>query len=163
MTQVIPPATLYSIHPYDQYTTEQNNLWKQLFVILDQIYLRSGGNVDDTDILLSQTESNDTSISQIFSLLAQLKQNLSDIQLNYVEVSGSYTNKKSEFLRVTTESTITLRATPKDGEVVVVQPDGNFLVTISGQINGISSLSMRGAYDAAKLKYFRALGEWVIQ
>jgi hypothetical protein len=49
MTQVIPPGTLYSIHPFDQYTPEQNNLWKQLFLILDQIYVRTGGAADETD------------------------------------------------------------------------------------------------------------------
>lgn len=75
--------------------------------------------------------------------------------------SSTYTTSGNEFLRFTAACTVTLNASPENGEIVEFQPDGSFTITINGPINGGSSTSLSTAYDFLKLRYVVELGEWV--
>lgn len=120
-----------------------DNLWKQ------QIWQKIGGGSDavsDNDIGFSYQEA--LSYNKIF---------------NEISISANRTTCGDEMIRATAACTITLNPTPDDGEIVKVQPDGNFKVTISGSINGGSQLIMNGAYDLAELQYSVEFSEWVIK
>lgn len=120
-----------------------DNLWKQ------QIWQKLGGGSDaiqDGDIG--------------FSYLEALSYNK---KFNELSISSDRTTSGDEFLRVTAACTITLNSSPDDGEIVKVQPDGNFKVIISGAINGDNEIIMFGAYDLAELQYSAEHSEWVIK
>jgi hypothetical protein len=117
----------------------------------------SGPSSDITEIneKISQNES--------FGLyLNALIDSLKD-RTAYYSVSSTHTTSGNEFVRVTASTTVTLNSTPIDLEEVWVQPNGFFQVTISGTINGESSVIVNGAYDTVHLKYLADAGEWVIQ
>ncbi len=76
-------------------------------------------------------------------------------------ISANYTTIGNELIQVTAACTITLNATPKFKEMVSIQPTGNFLVTISGTINGQSSIIIHHAYDLINIEYTE-LG-WIIK
>lgn len=163
MTDVIPPATLYSIHPYEQYTAEQNNLWKQLFLILDQIYLRTGGTTDDTTSLSDKIESVENQTYRLQNIQALFQTIFDDQQIRYYSVSSAHTTSGNEFVRVTATATVTLNSNPKGGEEVWVQPSSDIIVTVSGDVNDQTEYKIHRAYDVAHFKYIDDAGEWVIQ
>lgn len=58
-------------------------------------------------------------------------------------------------------ATVTLNAYPVDGEdAIICRRDA--LVTVSGDINGATSLLIGSKYDTAHLKYSLIAGEWMI-
>lgn len=61
----------------------------------------------------------------------------------------------------TAAATVTLNLTPDDGEDVIIWR-GNAQVTVSGAINGGTSLVIANKYDAPHLKYSLDAGEWAI-
>jgi hypothetical protein len=85
--------------------------------------------------------------------------NIDDIYVH--SISSNYTTIGNELIQVSAACTVTLNATPKFKELVSVQSIGNFLVTISGTINGQSSLIIHHAYDLITIEYTE-LG-WVIK
>jgi len=158
MTDVIPPGTLYSIHPFDQYSNEQNNLWKQLFLLLDQLYLRTGGTTDDTSSLGEKINSVENQSAMLQAIVSQF---IDDTE--YYSISSDRTTEGNEFIRATASCTITLNSNPEDGEKVWIQPSVDELVTVSGDINDQSSMVIHRAYDVMHLVYISDAGEWVIQ
>lgn len=76
-------------------------------------------------------------------------------------VSANYTTIGNEIIQVTAACTITLNATPIFREKVSIQPTGNFLVTVSGTVNGQSSIIIHHAYDLICIEYTE-LG-WIIK
>jgi len=158
MTDVIPPGTLYSIHPFDQYSNEQNNLWKQLFLLLDQIYLRTGGTTDDTSSLGDKINSIENQTALNLALVSSLLKDVS-----YYAPSSSHTTSGNEIVRPSASLTVTLNANPEDGEQVRIQPTVDGLVTVSGDINDQTSIVIHRAYDFIDLVYLADAGKWVIQ
>lgn len=99
------------------------------------------------------------------ALISSLYQSLNDGLETYVSsTAANYTclDGVNEFIRVTAACTITLSANPEDHEIKIIQPSGNFIVTVSGSINGGSSMIMNHAYDCMTVKYSVDLGGWVI-
>ena len=120
-----------------------------------------------TDLLphISQpiTDLDDTASYEMRGWMEGVDRSVGNNTLIYTTVSGPITTDGSMFIRVSAATTITLNPTPLDGERVQVQSDGFFTVTISGSINGGSSVMLTAAYDLLDLKYISELNEWVIQ
>lgn len=76
-------------------------------------------------------------------------------------VASNYTTIGNEIIQVSAACTITLNATPKYKETVSIQPTDNFLVTVSGIINGQASIVIHHAYDLITIEYTE-LG-WLIK
>lgn len=174
MTDVIPPATLYSIHPYEQYTAEQNNLWKQLFLILDQIYLRTGGTTDDTTSLSEKIESNENQIAWLVGVLNEaidkanqaLDNDLPVIQtvrdFDQVNVSSAYAAVDNQEVNATLSSVITL---PTSGRIKVNNIDGSHIVVnLSGSqtIFGDTSVVIQSK-GSVIFKYLVESDQWVFE
>lgn len=107
------------------------------------------------------TNADDTASYEMRGWMESISSSASNNSLTYTVVSGDITTTGSQFLRVTTACTVTLNPLPRDGETVQVQPDGNFTVTISGIINGVTPSYMHVAYDLLEIRYVQDLGEWV--
>jgi len=147
MTQVIPPGTLYKIHPFDQYSREQNNLWNQLFLIIDQLYLRTGGTVDDSDNQLSEISANENQIALNLALIQQLKQRIEDLEndiqpqidfspkWNDITKTSSYIAAPWDDITAKQGITIKLPSQPTPDSVIIVRNGDGSKITIDG--NGI--------------------------
>jgi len=61
----------------------------------------------------------------------------------------------------TSTVTITLTPRPSDLSLVTVVRGNTGAVSISGAINGGSSLALASRYDTAILQYFEALSKWI--
>lgn len=81
-----------------------------------------------------------------------------------VSTSSDYTTKGNEIIICTNTSaiTITLNATPEDIEQVHVVRQNTGAVTVSGTINGQSSLAIGQRYSSPHLVYTIDGGEWSI-
>jgi hypothetical protein len=75
----------------------------------------------------------------------------------------AYTTAGDQFITClnTAAAIITLNATPDDGEECVIWR-GDGAVTVSGSINGSSSIVLASQYDAPHLKYSAAAGVWCL-
>lgn len=150
-TQVNSPFMLGKIRPFKENTELQNNYFFQLERILQQLYRRSGGTTDEVS---DKSLDFSASFTPLFHNYAQLPE--------FYSISAAHTTSGDEFLRPTAACTITLNADPDEGEHVTIQPNGDFMVTISGDINGETSIVMHRAYDLINLKYSFEVGEWSI-
>lgn len=61
--------------------------------------------------------------------------------------------------RNTASATVTLNATPCDGEYVMIRRQ-NAIVTVSAPINGATSTVLLRRYDTIQLRYFASSSEW---
>ena len=139
----------------DELSSSVNNSGTDVSDKAEELFL--GAPVDNSDDDISTLEND---LDADLGLIAYRK--VTDLELTTYSISADRTTKGNEFLRVTASCEVMLNATPEDGVVVKVQPNGYFIVTITGQINGDSSLIMNGAYDLAVLEYSSVLSEWVI-
>jgi hypothetical protein len=114
---------------------------------LTQLWLRSGGATDSNESLQAQ-------IDELFVLIGGLG------DLVETTTSTNYTTVSNNLVRVTGSCSITLNLSPEVGEVSLIQPQGNYLVTVIGHINGGSSVTMSNAFDLMEVKY--TAGGWVI-
>jgi len=114
---------------------------------MTQLWLRSGGATDGNTILQAQ-------IDELFDLVG----NIGDLVETTTDTD--YTTVSNNLVRVTGACNITLNITPEIGEVSLIQPQGNYLVTVIGNINGDSSVTMNNAFDLMEVKY--TAGGWVI-
>lgn len=75
----------------------------------------------------------------------------------------AYTTAGDQFITClnTAAAVITLNATPDDGEEVIIWRGDNS-VTVSGSINGSTSIVLASQYDAPHLKYSAAAGVWAL-
>lgn len=175
MTDVIPPGTLYKIHPFDQYTPEQNNLWKQLFTILDQLYLRVGGPSDNIDVGQEERSANDNQIHSHASQIAKLFEELRMLKkqdvlsqrvhraLRPVTVTSSYTAISDDYVNASNSVTITFPSNPPRNARVVVRVDDASTVIVDGNgknINGRSTDTICGVGSVADFFYFIDDDEW---
>lgn len=83
-------------------------------------------------------------------------------ELDFISVSSPYTTRGNEYIRVSSNATVTLNAEPADQEVVVVQPVSDGVTLLSGKINGDTELAISRAYDVVKLTYSLEFGEWTL-
>jgi hypothetical protein len=165
MTQVNSPFLVRKLRPREAIDKlprgdDFNNYLDQLERTLEQLYRRTGGttdNIEDTDIGFSQPIDIEALIDEIGEAPERPFN-----EENYYSISASHTTSGDEFLQVSASCTVTLNTSPEDGEIVKVQPTGFFIVTISGSINGGSSLIMNGAYDLAVIVYSSEAQSWVV-
>lgn len=115
--------------------------------VLTQLFLRSGGSVDNGELMQSQ-------IDQLFMLVG-LGNDITE-----TTTSTDYTTISNNLVRVEASCVITLNLSPVVGERSLIQPQGNFFVTVVGNINGESQFIMNNAYDLMDVRYTE-LG-WVI-
>lgn len=96
--------------------------------------------------------------------LADLSDAIRDLQalaiLPVVTTAINYTTTGSVKVNCTALLTVTLNVSPSDGERVRVQPTGNFDITVSGTINGESSMIVSHEYDLVEFTYHSDLLEW---
>ena len=145
MTDIIPPATLYSIHPFRQYTDEQNNLWKQLFLILDQVYVRTGGTTDEIEEQLDLISANENQIAFVKALADYLQSQVDDLKADMMPVfnpvpewndisisGGSYDLAPFDDVTATRGAVLTLPANPSPDEEITVRNGDGSNITIKG-------------------------------
>lgn len=176
MTDVIPPATLYSIHPFGQYTREQNNLWKQLFLLLDQMYLRTGGPVDDVGIGTEEAGANENQIAYLRALALQLQERIEDLEaqdpeadrqqeFNTRTATVSTTAADFDYINAKNSATITLPANPCANSVIIVRNGDSTGITINAngkKIMGSTTAKTVRKGTSLKLSYFIDSDEWLI-
>ena len=177
MSDVIPPATLYSIHPFGQYTKEQNNLWKQLFLLLDQLYRRTGGTTSDVDKGVDEASANENQISLLLALIEDLKDRIEDLEaqeivddnridFNSVTVSKDYVANDYDFVNAKQRATIRLPKNPQKNAVVIVRNGDDSRICIHGngkKINGLSLGQIETQGTALVIHYFIDSDEWLIR
>lgn len=172
MTQVNSPFLLGKIRPVNELSKQQNNYLLQLERILQQLYRRSGGTsdyVDDTDGLIDSVFSDSLKVMSEVGELTKDIENRYDFShvhhkknVSYKTTGSNYTAVTNQFVTVTASCTITLPSTPSHGSEIWVQPTVSELVTISGSVNGESSIIMHNAYDLMHLRYDVNTDEWSI-
>lgn len=135
-----------------------DNLWKQ------QIYLNldAGSALDNTDLGFISNVTQD--IIDTFVQPAQPIRDSKSTDVTAYTITSNHTTAGDEDIMCnnTTPITITLNATPDDDEELVISRR-DAKVTISGTINGKSSLILGGRYSTANLRYKSELAEWVIE
>ena len=149
MTQVYSPYFLSKIRPTKELSRSQNNYLDQLERIIQQLYQRSGGEVD------SVVEASEA-IGPFFTSALQLS------QIETLSITADFTTTDSQVLICNNSSaiTITLNSTPSDLEKVTIKRR-DALVTISGSIDGDTELVI-GQYESPTLIYTIDGGEWSI-
>jgi hypothetical protein len=88
---------------------------------------------------------------------------LIDRVLEVISVDSAFTTTGSQIIICTnvSDTTITLNATPDDGEQVHIKRQSG-PVFVSGAIDGTTGKRIRTKYDAPHLVYTLAAGEWSI-
>ena len=104
-------------------------------------------------------------ISELQSRIGLLNSLAGSIKdLSAISVSGNFTTTGDQIIICTNTSsiTITLNATPKDKEEVHIIRQNTGAVTVSGAINGDTSLTIGNRYSSPHLVFTLAANEWSI-
>ena len=175
MTDIIPPATLYSIHPFRQYSSEQNNLWKQLFLILDQIYVRTGGTTDEIEEQLNLISANENQIAFVQALANYLQEQVNDLKAdmmplakpvpdyNPVVTSVDYVAVDFDFVNAKNNCKVTFPQYPTVNSFLIIRVGDNSAIKIDGngkKINGCYTGVLKNKGRTVKFFYFIDDDEW---
>ena len=191
MTQINSPFLLSKLRPISELSRTENNYREQLERILQQMYRRLGGSNDSVQELELgelyepgiQTSNADElieglEVSAEMQIIGDLLERVEDLEnsANSVDVSiknletfalgagdTALTTTGDQFIPCvnTAAAVITLNLQPEDGEDAIIWR-GNAQVTVSGAINGGTSIVIRQRYDAPHFKYSLDAGEWAI-
>ena len=136
---------------------------------LHDIFIRTGGDDDAIESVENeeafdpgiQTFEQDDFEAEIDD--SDLSPHLVIIDPEVVGITANYTTTGSQIVICSNSSaiTVTLNATPDDGESVHIKRQ-NALVTVSGAVDGDSSKDIIFKYDSPHLVYTIAAGEWSI-
>lgn len=168
MTQVNTPYALPKLRPIQQLTPALNAYFEYLERLVQQTYLRTGGGVDEIENALVLASLDGSEVASLEDRL-QMVEDMPFVQIKDLESitvdtgDTAFTTTGDQFITClnTAKATITLNPNPDDGEDVIVWPTAA-QVTVSGSINGESSLVIPNPYDAPHLKYSLAAEEWAI-
>lgn len=111
------------------------------------------------DALSSAKSDSDTKISSIGSGLNSKVERVSE---RLLEITANYTTNGNQVLLLSPSSaiTITLNATPRNGERVSLVKKTDPIVSIVGSINGTSPTDFLFAGDTVEVQFSSGLGEW---
>lgn len=144
----VPSPLLPSLADTPQKAQEIQNLWQFLYLIYETL---GGGNDTVGDLEVEAYTRLDTGAAQGTKGFVYTH-----------SISSDYTTIGDECIRATAACTITLNSEPNDRETVAVQPTGDFIVVVSGSINGESEIKLYKGYDSVSLEYYLEFDEWVI-
>lgn len=157
----IPKKILNDKELRDYFIYQQEYLFK--------LWLRTGGGDDsissiengelyEPGIQTSDSEELETELDPFETLPGGL------FPVEVISVADSYTTTGDQILICTNASdiTVTLNATPDDGEQVHIKKAGDGMVTVSGTVDGQATTDIIFKYDSPHLVYTLEAGEWSI-
>ncbi len=161
--QVNPPPQI-KIPPQLAKIPGFSALFNSLQRTITQLWLRTGGATDsiaDGVLALELAVSNEIRVSANEADIEEIKEDLENIGvISETTTAVDYTTASNNLVRVTAPCTITLNLSPIIGERSLIQPQGNFLVTVIGNINNDTEVLMHNAYDLMDARY--TASGWVI-
>ena len=136
---------------------------------LGELY-EPGIQTSDVDELVDDLE-----VSQEMSMILDLSEQIEELQhqiatfsplkeFESISTSTAFTTTGDQIVICTNTTPVThpLNAAPDDGEEVIFKRQNTGSVTISGTIDGASSITLLSRYDAPHLVFSVDAGEWSI-
>lgn len=148
---------------------ELRSYFEYLHRVIHDLRLRTGGGDDQVsnlgirELYPYSPREEDDGVSSVSLFSRPLNPDILG-KFEVVSTSTDYTTKGNEIIICTntTDITITLNSTPEDTEQVHVVRQNTGGVTISGTINGDSTLQIGQRYSSPHLVYTIDGGEWSI-
>ena len=153
----IPALMLGQTRPSKTVSREYDKYFDLLEQIIQQLQEQTGS----TSFEVSGQED-------FYGVVPPFISNLIDktILENYEFAAGdtAYTTTGYQFITClnSADGVITLNTSPEDGEDVLVWRAGDGNITVSGSINGSSSVIIRQKYDSPHFKFSASANQWAI-
>ncbi len=105
-------------------------------------------------------------VHSLLSRNARLQSTISNLQFTTAEIAigeTTFTTSGNQIITCNNSAaaTVTLNTTPRDGERLIISRR-NALVTVSGDVNGTTSINLISKFDTMNLERSRFAGEWMI-
>lgn len=160
--------------------------FRQLNQILFQLWVRTGGSDDAITSIENeeifdpgiQTSNADELIEDLEIDISMIKGMVDEIDLSIPEldrimvedevevigITASFTTTGDQIIICanTSDITVTLNATPGDGEKLHIKRQNTGAVTVAGDIDGDTSLIIGNRYSSPHLVFTVSAGEWSI-
>lgn len=180
MTQINSPFLLSKIRPIRELSKQENNYHDQIERILQQIYRRIGGPVDNIDDNIEESSANENQIALNLALINDLSARVNDIESdtqpqidfsprwNDISTSSDHTLTDWDDVSATGRITLKLPANPvPDAEYIIGNDDG-VMKTVDGNGRNIrrktSSSTIRTKAKGTRLhfRYKININEYVL-
>jgi hypothetical protein len=166
---------LAKLRPTEDMSANENNYHAQIERILQQLYRRAGGTVDNVDDNTEESSANENQISHIYGLVAELTDEINALAADSTGVtyhpgfravtkSEDYTANNLDFVNAKLGATISLPQYPEENAVVIIRNGDGSTIKLNGNgktINGSTTGKLYRKGTAIVWQYFIDSDEWL--